>query len=323
MAKLLTPQLPIRGNRSERIANVLIDTGASFSFVRRDVAEAVSAIIALPRPLRVELGDGSVVELSETAILGVEVAGLNAVDNFIVMPQLLEEVVLGAGTMRKYALKLDMETSAIFAALEIDPALPQTTDSKKTAPFQPSRKEFAMNEHLNALCLKFGIDVREGMTDEQAAAAIEAKAKAPATVVAAPAVLAALGVPADASLDQVHGKILSLTHRADVVPVADFNALKAQLHEREKADAVRAAVDAGKLYAHEVESWRKKLDSGEITLAAFNSFIADRHKLVPIGEKPGQEKKEDPAPRGMSNEQREINRQLHIDDATFAKYAAQ
>lgn len=320
MPTLLKPDLAIRGDKASGTARVLIDTGAEASFIRRAVAEQLGTLGKLPIPMRILFGDSSQGNVTEGVRLALDLAGQIISDDFVVMDTLVEDVVLGAGTLRRYALKVDMGAGSVYAAIAND----LTTDTKKTElSVTLSEKETLMNEQLKSLCVQLSIATPEGMTDEQAIAAIAAKAKGPTTV-AAPAVLAALGVAADATLDQVHGKILALTNRADVVPVAELNALKAQLHERDKKDALDAAIQAGKLAPAEKEAWKAKLDSGDITLATFNAFIAERPKVSPLGATPPKEPKQTTlAAAQIDDVQRDINRQLGLSDEMFHKYYPQ
>lgn len=316
MSTLLTPELVIRGDKASGTARVLIDTGAEASFIRRSVAEQLGTIGKLPMPMRITFGNNSRGKADDGVRIALIIGDEIISDDFIVMDSLAEDLVLGAGTLRRYALKVDLATSSVYAAIATDP----TTD---TNPIEPSatlaRKESTMDEKLKKICASLGIATPDGMTDEQAMAAIEAKAKGP-TVVAAPAVLAALGCGADASLDQVQGKILALTHRADVVSVSELNALKVQLHERDKKDAIEAAILAGKLTPAEKEIWKAKLDSGDITLATFNAFVAERPKVSPIGAEKPKEQEQKMAAIAIDDEQRKINQQLGLSDEDFLRY---
>lgn len=323
MPTLLKPDLAIRGDKASGTARVLIDTGAEASFIRRSVAEQLGTLGKLPIPMRILFGDSSQGNVTEGVRLALDLAGQIISDDFVVMDTLVEDIVLGAGTLRRYALKVDMGAGSVYAAIASDITTePKTVEPSVTLP----EKETLMNEQLKALCATLNIATPESMTDEQAMAAIIAKTTPAAPpAVAAPAVLAALGVAADATIDQVHGKILSLTHRADVVPVAELHALKVQLHERDKKDALEAAILAGKLAPAEKEVWKAKLDSGDITLATFNAFIVERPKVSPLGtERPKeQEQKGTLAAVQMDDVQRDINRQLGLSDEVFRKYYPQ
>lgn len=52
--------------------------------------------------------------VNETAILYVYVEGVEISDNFIVAPRLADEVIIGASTMQKWRIKLDLENEKVI-----------------------------------------------------------------------------------------------------------------------------------------------------------------------------------------------------------------
>jgi len=61
------------------------------------------------------LGDGvGRLRVTETAVLYVYVEGVRISDNFIVSPRLSEPVIIGAGTLQKWRIKLDLENEKII-----------------------------------------------------------------------------------------------------------------------------------------------------------------------------------------------------------------
>ncbi len=103
--------------RTQRIA--LFDSGASYSIIRRDIAEAIAA----PQPL----SGGEVWEF-ETAMAGQIIRASSRVvldfhfsdsehrfsDEFIVFDSCSEEVVIGAKTMQAWKIKLDFEKEEVI-----------------------------------------------------------------------------------------------------------------------------------------------------------------------------------------------------------------
>lgn len=52
--------------------------------------------------------------VNETAILYVYVERVEISDNFIVAPRLADEVIIGASTMQKWRIKLDLENEKVI-----------------------------------------------------------------------------------------------------------------------------------------------------------------------------------------------------------------
>ena len=112
---LIVKKLPVFGDKGRKRVQVLFDTGASSSFVRRGIAESLATILKLPSPEVYTLGDGvGRLRATETAVLYVVVKGIRISDNFIVVSKLSDEIILGANTLQKWRVKLDLENEDIL-----------------------------------------------------------------------------------------------------------------------------------------------------------------------------------------------------------------
>ena len=112
---LIVKKLRVAGDKGERRLEVLFDTGAGASFIRRDVADKIATTLELPSPKTFTLGDGvGRLRVNETAILYVYIGGVEISDNFIVSPRLADEVIIGASTMQKWRVKLDLEDEKVI-----------------------------------------------------------------------------------------------------------------------------------------------------------------------------------------------------------------
>jgi predicted aspartyl protease len=112
---LIVKRLRVAGDKGERRLEVLFDTGAGASFIRRDVAERIATTLELPSPKTYTLGDGvGRLRVNETAVLYVYIQRVEISDNFIVSPRLADEVIIGASTMQKWRLKLDLENERVI-----------------------------------------------------------------------------------------------------------------------------------------------------------------------------------------------------------------
>lgn len=112
---LIIKKLRVFGDKGEKRVQVLFDTGASASFIRRDIAESLATILRLPSPEVYTLGDGvGRLRATETAVLYVIVKGIRISDNFIVVPRLSDEMIIGANTLQKWRVRLDLENADVL-----------------------------------------------------------------------------------------------------------------------------------------------------------------------------------------------------------------
>jgi predicted aspartyl protease len=106
--------LKIRSSKGEMAVKVLFDTGASFTVVRKDVAEKIGHI--LPTDVKeVTLAD----ENTKLKVLGyipisTVIEGSPIDDIAYVIDELAEELIIGVKVMEFYDIKLDPSTNKII-----------------------------------------------------------------------------------------------------------------------------------------------------------------------------------------------------------------
>lgn len=112
---LIAKKLRVVGDKGERRLEVLFDTGASASFIRRDAVDPIATIVKLPSPELYTLGDGvGKLRVNETAVLYVYIDGVRISDNFVVTPRLSDQVIIGATTLQKWRIRLDLEKERVI-----------------------------------------------------------------------------------------------------------------------------------------------------------------------------------------------------------------
>lgn len=112
---LILKKLRVAGDKGERRLSVLFDTGASASFVRHDVVDKIATTLRLPSPETYTLGDGvGKLRVRDTAVLYVYIGGVRISDNFIIAPRLSDDIIIGANTLQKWRVKLDMENERVI-----------------------------------------------------------------------------------------------------------------------------------------------------------------------------------------------------------------
>lgn len=114
---LIYKEVVLRGDKGERRFRALWDNGSSESFIRRDLAESVGTILKLDAPREFEMGRGILSVEESTGILSVQVEGYSLFWHFPVVPDLSEELIIGADFLQRWKIKLDPESERII----IDP----------------------------------------------------------------------------------------------------------------------------------------------------------------------------------------------------------
>lgn len=112
---LIIKQLKVMGDKGEAMVNCLFDTGASDSFIRRDIQEkiATSSLLREPKVFSLGLRKGRL-ETNKVAFFDIELPEGRIFDYAAIASSLGEEMIIGAGTMQKYRIKLDLEHDDII-----------------------------------------------------------------------------------------------------------------------------------------------------------------------------------------------------------------
>ncbi|MCS7192431.1 MAG: retropepsin-like domain-containing protein, partial [Armatimonadetes bacterium] len=107
---IIIKRVRLVGSKGEHETEGLFDTGASYSFIRKDVAERLEVLLLLPQPMSFEMAEqGATVTARERVVLDFWIDGYRFSDEFLVLDNLSEEIIIGAATMQKWRMKLDME----------------------------------------------------------------------------------------------------------------------------------------------------------------------------------------------------------------------
>ncbi len=113
----MTIKLPLlfKGSKGEMTLYALFDTGSTYSCISEDLAEKVGNLDKLPETRYFGTASENQYLKVETGMrLDFEINDINLTDEFMVVPKLSEEVIIGATTMQKWRLKLDFEHDAVI-----------------------------------------------------------------------------------------------------------------------------------------------------------------------------------------------------------------
>ena len=109
MSIIKTPLLFI-GSKGEKHLYTLYDSGVNLSCIHPDVLEGLEVPVSLGRTRLVgTASEGHYIEVNERVSLDFYMDDILLSDEFLVIPGLSEEVIIGAATMQKWRIKLDFE----------------------------------------------------------------------------------------------------------------------------------------------------------------------------------------------------------------------
>lgn len=113
-------RIPLRfeGSVGEKVLYALFDSGATFSCLRPDMAALIEEPSKLRNPMEVATAsEGHFVKISEALRADFYFDDIRLSDEFMVVPGLSEEAIIGVNTLQKWRIKLDFENDTVV----IDP----------------------------------------------------------------------------------------------------------------------------------------------------------------------------------------------------------
>ncbi|MBO0934573.1 retropepsin-like aspartic protease [Fibrella aquatilis] len=113
-------KLPLQfvGSLGEQQLYTLFDSGANLSCISPDYVKHVEKPVSLGRVRRVATAsEGYYIEIHEAVRLDFYIDDILLSDEFLVVPGLSEEAIIGAATMQKWRIKLNFEHDTV----EVDP----------------------------------------------------------------------------------------------------------------------------------------------------------------------------------------------------------
>jgi predicted aspartyl protease len=97
-----------------KVLYALFDSGATFSCLRHDVAEEIEEARPLWRPMEVATAsEGHFVKIMEAPRADFYYDDIRLSDEFMIVPGLSEEAIIGVNTLQKWRIKLDFENDQI------------------------------------------------------------------------------------------------------------------------------------------------------------------------------------------------------------------
>jgi len=106
------------GSKGEKNLYTLFDSGANLSCINPEHLQDLEIPIQLGRTRLVSTAaEGHYIEIKERVILDFYIHDILLSDEFLVVPGLSEEAIIGAATMQKWRIKLNFDRDTV----EVDP----------------------------------------------------------------------------------------------------------------------------------------------------------------------------------------------------------
>jgi predicted aspartyl protease len=102
------------GTQGERHLLSLFDSGANLSCINPDYLDNLEIPINLGRVRNMyTAAEGHFIEITHRVTLDFYIDDIRLSDEFLVVPSLSEEVIIGAATLQKWRIKLDFEHDTV------------------------------------------------------------------------------------------------------------------------------------------------------------------------------------------------------------------
>lgn len=103
------------GSRGEKSLYTLFDSGANLSCIHPDFIKEIESPVGLGRIRRLATAsERHFIEITERVSLDFYINDVLLSDEFLVVPGLSEEAIIGAATLQKWRIKLDFEHDTVW-----------------------------------------------------------------------------------------------------------------------------------------------------------------------------------------------------------------
>lgn len=117
---IIQKEIELAGSKGRTKEIALFDSGATYSCLKKEIAEKLEIVLPLPEPLQLKTArEGEEIEAKERVSLDFHLNGYRFSDEFIIIPELSEKVIIGALTLEKWHMKLDFKNRKVIIDPEV------------------------------------------------------------------------------------------------------------------------------------------------------------------------------------------------------------
>ncbi len=103
------------GSKGEKTLYTLFDSGANLSCINPDYIKDLENPVSLGRIRKIATAsEGRYIEIKERVTLEFYIDDVLLSDEFLIVPNLSEEAIIGAATLQKWRIKLDFEHDRVI-----------------------------------------------------------------------------------------------------------------------------------------------------------------------------------------------------------------
>lgn len=112
---ILIKPVTLRGDKGQIHLDGMFDTGSTYSVIRKDIAERLATIIPLDEPIILRTAEQErMLTVTHRVVLTIWLNGYRLSDEFMVIEQLSRPILIGAATMQKWRIRLDIANEEII-----------------------------------------------------------------------------------------------------------------------------------------------------------------------------------------------------------------
>jgi len=115
---IIQKEIRLVGSKGEGKVIAIFDSGASYSCIQPELAKELGMVEPLPEPMDFGTAEqGRKLAATQRVVLNFHLNGYRFSDEFMLIPNLSEPVIIGAKTLQAWRMKLNFETDEVI----IDP----------------------------------------------------------------------------------------------------------------------------------------------------------------------------------------------------------
>ena len=111
---VIQKKIRLVGYKNEAEVDAIFDSGSTYSCIQPNLANRLDTVLPLPKEKDFSTAEKErKITARERVILDFELNGYRFSDEFMVIPKLSEQVIIGAATLQKWRMKLNFETDEV------------------------------------------------------------------------------------------------------------------------------------------------------------------------------------------------------------------